>query len=329
MPYRMHVSHKYLDLTKRKLELTRLPRDARNAPQRNDAGVSKLDLEPLIDHWMEKYEWRAQETFYNDTLPQFRIAINGTRLHFVHKRSQSPAAIPLLFVHGWPESFIAVSKVIDALSNPIATPPRGDENVQSFHVVAPSIPGFGFSDPVAETANNMQATADIFNEMMADLGYHQYICHGTEWGFGICRALALAHPESCIAIHTVNPEVPAPRLEISALVWLKYRIAKLIYAVLQRSTFGYTPEELTQAGSGGAPALSTATRASSSTRIASKRPQTAAYALCDSPPGLLAYMLDSIQPPSVAFKTSSHPQSVESLHPSTKLQSLGLGDVQR
>ena len=87
----------------------------------------------------------------------------------------------MLFVHGWPESFIAVSKVIDALSNPIATPPRGDENVQSFHVVAPSIPGFGFSDPVAETANNMQATADIFNEMMADLGYHQYICHGTEW----------------------------------------------------------------------------------------------------------------------------------------------------
>ena len=180
-PYRMHVSQKYLDLTRQKLELTRLPRDPRNSQQRLDFGVSKSDLEPLIDHWMENYDWRAQESFYNDTLPQYRVPINGTRLHFVHKQSHSATAIPLLFVHGWPESFINVSKVIDALSNPIATPPRGDENVQSFHVVAPSIPGFGFSDPIPEVANNMQATAEVFDALMKGLGYHQYISHGTGW----------------------------------------------------------------------------------------------------------------------------------------------------
>src|ERR1700761_3899087 len=150
---------------------------------------------------------RAQETFYNDSLPQFRVSINGTRLHFVHKRSQSPTAIPLLFVHGFPESFITVSKVIDALANPIATPPRGDENVQAFHIIAPSIPGFGFSDPIPEAANNIHATAEVFDTLMRGLGYYQYICHGTGWydaqddlerlrrmltndrGFRICRAL--------------------------------------------------------------------------------------------------------------------------------------------
>ena len=233
--YRMHVSQKYLDLTKRKLELTRLPRNPRNAAQRCEWGVSKTDLEPLIDHWLEAYDWRLQESFYNDTLPQFRVPINGTRLHFVHKRSQSATAIPLLFVHGWPESFVSAWEMIDALCNPVATPPRGGSNVQAFHVVVPSIPGFGFSDPIPESANNMEATAGVFDKLMKVLGYKQYICHGTGWydahicfltcskltvprGFKICRILALAHPDSCIAIHTVNPDVPAPRFGLSALL---------------------------------------------------------------------------------------------------------------
>lgn len=180
-PYRMHVSQKYIELTRKKLELTRLPREPRSAHQRNDIGVAKTNLEPLIDHWMESYDWRAQEAFYNDTLPQYRVPINGTRLHFVHKRATSPAALPLLFVHGWPESFIAASKVVDALSNPVATPPRGEEDVLSFHVVVPSIPGFGFSDPIPEAGNNMHATAEVFNTLMLGLGYHHYICHGTGW----------------------------------------------------------------------------------------------------------------------------------------------------
>jgi hypothetical protein len=180
-PYRMHVSQKYLDLTKQKLELTRLPRDPRNIQRGWDFGVSKSNLEPLIDHWMGEYDWRKQETFYNDSLPQFRVPINGTRLHFVHKRSQSPNAVPLLFIHGWPESFITAARMHNDLTDPIATPPRGDEGVQAFHCVVPSIPGFGFSDPIPEAANNMQATAEVFNTLMTGLGYHQYICHGTGW----------------------------------------------------------------------------------------------------------------------------------------------------
>lgn len=180
-PYQIHVSKKYLDLTRQKLELTRLPRDARNASQRLDIGVPKSELEPLIDHWVETYQWRTQEAMYNDLLPQFRLSINGTRLHLVHKQSDSGNAIPLLLIHAWPESFIAATKVVDALSNPVTTPPRGDANVQSFHVVVPSIPGFGFSDPVPEAANNMQTTAEIFDVMMKGLGYQRYIIHGSGW----------------------------------------------------------------------------------------------------------------------------------------------------
>ena len=177
----MHVSQKYLDLTKQKLELTRLPRDPRNAHRGYDFGVSKGDIEPLIDHWLENYDWRSQEAFYNDALPQYRVPINGTRVHFAHKRSQSVMAIPLLFIHGWPESFVAATKMIEPLCNPVTTPPRGDEFMQAFHVVAPSIPGFGFSDPVPEAANNIQATAEIFDALMKGLGYGKYMLHGTGW----------------------------------------------------------------------------------------------------------------------------------------------------
>jgi hypothetical protein len=182
-PYRMHVSQRYLELTKQKLELTRLPRDAQASTQRPlDFGITKSDLEPLVDHWMEAYDWRTQETHFNDTLPQFRAAVNGARLHFVHRRAQSPTAIPLLFVHGFPESFITVAPMIDALCNPPTTNLiPGMDAPQAFHVVAPSIPGFAFSDAIPEEGNAMPTTAALFDGLMKMLGYQQYIAHGSGW----------------------------------------------------------------------------------------------------------------------------------------------------
>jgi pimeloyl-ACP methyl ester carboxylesterase len=177
----MHVSQRYLDLTKKKLELTRLPRDPPTTRQNLDVGTSKSQLEPLVDHWSEQYNWRAQEAYYNDTLPQFRVSLHGPRLHFVHKRSTSPHAIPLLFVHGWLESFIAVSPMIDALCNPTTSSGSSDGNAPSFHVVVPSIPGFGFSDQIAEEGNNVATTAEVFDTLMKTLGYTRYIAHGSGW----------------------------------------------------------------------------------------------------------------------------------------------------
>lgn len=201
LPYRMHVSQRYLDLTRQKLELARLPREpqTRQPYQCFDLGIPKAVVEPLVDHWVftttqgytidgladviqvEEYNWRAQEAFYNETLPQYRLAIHGTRIHFVHRRAKTANAIPLLVVQGWPESFIAVSNMIDALCNPAATPPRGDENVPSFHVVVPSIPGFGFSDQTSEEGNNIATTAEAFDALMKSLGYGRYMVHGSGW----------------------------------------------------------------------------------------------------------------------------------------------------
>lgn len=229
--YRMHVSQKYLDLTKQKLELTRLPRVTQTA---GSSGISKAELEHLVDHWTEGYSWRAQENFYNHALPQYRMPINGTRIHFVHRRSRSPNSMPLLFLHGFPDSFIAVSNMIDALCDPVRTPPRGEEDSPAFHVVAPSIPGFGFSDQVPEDGNNLAGTADIFNALMHFLGYDRYLLHGSGWsvitklscvracpsstvayemsrGFYVGRQLALTRSESCIGLHTANLNISPPR----------------------------------------------------------------------------------------------------------------------
>jgi pimeloyl-ACP methyl ester carboxylesterase len=139
----------------------------------------------------------------------------------------SANAIPLLFIHGWPDTFIAVANTIDALCNP----PTGEEDSPAFHVIVPSIPGFGFSDQVVEDGNNFVTTAEMFDALMKSLGYGQYMLHGSGWwvsyrtsmcmatdilsrGFRVARWLALTHNESCIGIHTANVEKLAPRLVI-------------------------------------------------------------------------------------------------------------------
>ena len=138
-------------------------------------------------------------------------------------------------------------------------------------------------------------------------------------GFKICRVLALNHLESCIAIHTANPDVPAPRFGTFPLTWLKFRIAKLTFAIFRRSTFGYSPEELVLPGAFSEPMQATPGLTPPLTpgvaRATGERPQTTAYALCDSPAGLLAYILDSIRPPSIPSSPSR--QSPESNRPTT------------
>ncbi|QIX01501.1 hypothetical protein AMS68_007018 [Peltaster fructicola] len=279
----MHISQRYLDLTKQKLELTRLPREPRFLQGHVEFGVSKSELEPLIDHWLERYDWKGEETAINDALPQFRLPVNGTRLHFVHKRSTLSRVTPLLFVHGWPDSFLSVSKVIDALCDPIMTPPHGDENAMSFHVVAPSSPGFGFSEALPEEGNNLQMTADMLDGLMKALGYKTYMVHGSGWGFKICRAMALRHPQSVIAIHTANPDVPPPR------PGLAYNTDDVTLSALSM----HSPQSPSFPTQGSYTPHGSPRRRMSTT----ERPQTLSFALADSPAGLLAFVYDLIRPP--------------------------------
>lgn len=182
-PYKIHISDKYLDLTRQKLKLTRLPRGLNENPKQYSPSSydSKERLEILLDFWLEEYDWRAEETFYNEKLPQYRVLMQGSFLHFVHKRSHLPDAVPLLYVHGWPDSFIGVVHIINDLCHPSLEASAEQTSVPSFHVVAPSIPGFAFSNPIREDKNNMQGTATTLNSLMKKLGYDRYIAHGIGW----------------------------------------------------------------------------------------------------------------------------------------------------
>jgi pimeloyl-ACP methyl ester carboxylesterase len=144
----------------------------------------------LTFHRLDGYSWRATESHLNTALPQFRTSITippctnpydsqTLRCHFVHKRSPHANAIPLLIVHSWPSSFIEVQRIIDALVDPAALPGVGKQ--QAFHVVAPSIPGFGFSDAGESEGFGVKETAAVFDGVMVRLGYCGYVAHGVGW----------------------------------------------------------------------------------------------------------------------------------------------------
>lgn len=152
---------------------------------------------------LKQYDWRTQEALFNNALPQFRTTIRipghssltgselaGTqpahsplRVHFVHKRSKHRNAIPLLFCHSWPSSFVELYKIVDALTDPVSLPSYGIGAQQAFHVVAPSIPGFGFSDASPVEGFGLRETAGAFDEVMSRLGYARrgYVVHGAGW----------------------------------------------------------------------------------------------------------------------------------------------------
>jgi pimeloyl-ACP methyl ester carboxylesterase len=142
----------------------------------------------LMDYRLERYSWRADaEERLNTSLPQYRTTITpkathdvsdvertSLRVHFVHKRSANPEAIPLLWCHGWPCGILEVEKILNDLTNP-------DEDGQAFHLVAPSLPGFGFSDASAEEGMGLKETSWMFDLLMKKLGYMYYVAHGSGW----------------------------------------------------------------------------------------------------------------------------------------------------
>ncbi|KAI9822630.1 MAG: hypothetical protein M1827_000349 [Pycnora praestabilis] len=302
VPYNMHVSARYLGLTKNKLELTRLPHEILLPKEREwEYGTPKSVLEPLVDFWLERYDWRAQETLINEHLPQFRTTINAEnhpplRIHFVHKRSPHPSAIPLLFCHGWPGSVLEVSKIIDPLTNPQETPREGmsaGREVQAFHVVAPSIPGFGFSDASTNDGMGLRATAGVYDTLMQRLGYPHYVAQGGDWGSNICRMLAIHHQLTCVATHVDHLNLRPPSLTHCPFLYLQYRLAHLTRCRVPFLRFGYIPSDFTHLLSV-QPIYQHEDEETGYAHLQRTKPQTLAYALCDSPSGLLAYVREKL-----------------------------------
>ncbi|CAE6451764.1 unnamed protein product [Rhizoctonia solani] len=263
-----------------KLNLTRLP-DELDLPagQEWEWGIPLAVLKPTIEYWRNEYDWRVVEERMNRTLPQFTTYIESAKhgqqeVHFVHKRSNNPNAVPLIFVHGWPGNFLEVSKMIDELANPT------DPKHPAFHVVAPSLPGFVFSQRAGTPGMNARASAYMFDKLMAKLGYQYYMAQGGDWGSLVCRAFAVYHQETCLAIHKNINFDGIPTLLGNPIMTLRTILgfaglpggySKETMEGLRRS------DELSVTGSGYA-------------KIQGTRPQTLAVAMTDSPAGLLAWI---------------------------------------
>jgi pimeloyl-ACP methyl ester carboxylesterase len=195
-PFRISVPARDLDDLRERLARTRL------APALSGDewthGTPPGYLAELVEYWRTEFDWARAEARLNE-LPQFTADVRGSRLHFVHQEGVGPAPLPLLFSHGWPGSFWEVSKIIGPLTDPAA---HGGDPADAFHVIAPSLPGYGFSEHPGTPGISPSAIADRFHELVTDvLGYQRYGAQGGDWGAVITTCLGRDHGDRLAGIH--------------------------------------------------------------------------------------------------------------------------------
>jgi pimeloyl-ACP methyl ester carboxylesterase len=198
-PFRIQVSDARLADLQARLARTRWPDQILGSGW--DYGVDVAYMKELVAHWQTRYDWRQFERRLN-AFPQFTTELDGLRLHFLHVRSKHTNALPLILSHGWPGSVVEFHKVIPMLTEPEK---HGGRVADAFHVVAPSLPGFGFSSAPREPGWSSQRMAEAFAKLMARLGYTRYGAQGGDWGGGITRWLAGSDGAHCIGGHSNFP----------------------------------------------------------------------------------------------------------------------------
>src|SRR5215471_13641694 len=204
VPFKIHVPDAVLSDLKQRLSRTRFADELDDVGW--DYGTNQVYLRNLIDYWREKYNWRAQEKRLNE-FAQFKTNIDGVDVHFIHQRSKNPNAMPLLLLNGWPSSIVEYEKVIGPLTDPVA---HGGRLEDSFNVVIPSMPGFGFSGKARERGYSPERIARMWVQLMARLGYARYSAHGSDWGAGIATRMALDDPLHLVALHLAGCGGGAP-----------------------------------------------------------------------------------------------------------------------
>lgn len=251
-----------LDDLRSRLAAARLPEAetvSGAAPHRRwEQGVPLADLEDVVAYWQTEYDWRAFETRLN-RIGQFRTTIDGLGIHFLHRRSPRADATPLILTHGWPGSVAEFAHVVDELADP------NDPAKPAFHVVAPSLPGFGFSNKPVTTGWGIEKIAAAWVQLMDTLGYPRFVAHGGDWGGVITAILAGRFPENVIGIHTTVAQ-PPPGLTTDGLT-----AAERQWVDDSRDFWNHRAAYAKQQAA---------------------RPQTIGYSLVDSPVGLLAWILD-------------------------------------
>jgi len=271
-PFRIDVPQVDLDDLRERLDRTRWPDELPGVGWAY--GVPRDYLQELARYWRHEYDWRAAEAGLNEW-PQFTTTIDGARLHFAHIRSPESDATPLVMTHGWPGSIAEFTPVTGPLTDPRA---HGGEPSDAFHLVLPSIPGFGLSGPTTETGWEYRRVAAAFAELMRRLGYRRYGVQGGDWGAIISRELGRTHPRMVIGVHLNHLPGSSAVKEPDAdeLAGLSPSERRRTLASWERN------QEWRRDRQGYAD-------------IQSTRPQTLAYGLTDSPVGQLAWIAEKFK----------------------------------
>ncbi len=264
-PYRINVPQADIDDLRDRLARTRW---APGLPGTGwERGVPAGYLRELAAYWASEYDWRAQEAALN-AIPQFITTIDGADLHFLHVRSAEPDATPLMLLHGWPGSVVEFLDVIGPLTDPAA---HGGDRADAFHLVIPSLPGYGFSGPLTETGWTDGRAAAALAELMARLGYTRYGVQGGDVGAFIAPLMGRAAPDRVIGVH-VNALVTFPSGDPANMAALTEAERERLGAMQQWQQ-----------------------RSGAYLQLQGTRPQTIGQSLTDSPSGLLAWIVEKFQ----------------------------------
>jgi pimeloyl-ACP methyl ester carboxylesterase len=262
-PFELAIPESELERLRARLDMTRWP-DAETA-EGWEQGVPLDRAKALVHYWRHDYDWRRCEAMLN-RLGQYRTTIDGVGIHFLHVRSPHVAALPLILTHGWPGSVIEFHKVI----SPLTQPERfGGDAADAFHVVVPSLPGYGFSDKPLAPGWTIARIASAWSALMARLGYERYVAQGGDWGAAVTTALAMQKPAGLAGVH-MNIVSTRPKSLPQDEATPEERRAIAAMDRYQRRENGYAVEQAT-------------------------KPQTLGYGLADSPAGQAMWIYEKFQ----------------------------------
>lgn len=267
--FECNIRQQDIDELRRRIASTRWP--GRETVSDRSQGVQLEKLQKLVEYWGTDYDWRKGEARLN-SFPQFITEIDGLGIHFIHVRSKHEGALPLIMTHGWPGSVFELIKTIGPLTDPTA---HGGSPEDAFHVVLPSMPGYGFSETPRETGWGPEKIGQAWHKLMLKLGYSRYVSQGGDWGSVISDVMARQAPEGLIGIHVNMPATVPPE------------IAKAL------SNGEDAPSSLSDEEKAAYLQMSALyTKGSGYALMMVTRPQTLGYALNDSPVGLAAWYYD-------------------------------------
>lgn len=273
-PYTISIPDAQISDLKQRLSAAKFPDELDEAAW--DLGAPLADVKRLCSYWKETFDWRRVETELNK-LPQFitDITVDGyapLKIHFLHQKAKSANALPLLFVHGWPGSYVEVTKVLDKLTS------GNGQSAPAFDVVALSLPNFGWSEGPSKRGFALEHYAECCNRLMLKLGYNEYVTQGGDWGYYITRAISLLYPQNCKATHLNMNRAQPPTFATHPLLAIEHAVKP--YSKRERQGLERT-KWFTEEGAGYRWTQST-------------KPQTLGYGLADSPVMLMAWIYEKL-----------------------------------